>query len=602
MYKNVFGQKVSRARYKEMVRAQKNRREIVAAQLPRRELIKMGLLTGSGYLVAKSGLSARAEAPFPVGQPASIQASCAFQPFTEPFTVPPIKQPVASLSPAPTAAPNTAAGEGRTIAHQAFTQFPPAKLYEVHQTPAIVSIHSQLPLQNLWGFDGVVPGPTYVARYGEPILVRNFNDLPSFNGGFGLNSTSTHLHNGHTPSESDGNPCDFFESGHWYDQHYPNVLAGVLSTHQAQGGDINEAMSTLWYHDHRVDHTSQNVYKGLYGMYMLFNHLDTGLETTGFRLPSFPEFDIRMDFTDKVLDEDCEIFFDLFNLDGIIGDTFLVNGKVQPFMNVLPRRYRFRWLDAGPSRFYQLFFTDLNNLNNSIPFWHIANDGNLLPRPIQVTSARLGVAERHDIIMDFRPFRGKTIYLENRLKQIDGRGPVPPPNDLTPAGQGNLLLQFRVAQGMVSDHSASPSTQTFYSLPNNTETPRIQRTFKFDRLNGQWSINGKFMTCEEIRFAVQKNSVEHWLLTNLSGDWEHPIHIHLEEHQILSRQRQPVTPVEVARKDVSRLVRNERVQLFFRFRDFTGKYPIHCHNTVHEDHLMMMNWEVAEVGDNRIVP
>src|SRR5215207_6738973 len=101
MYKNVFGEKVSRARYKEMVRAQKNRREIVAAQLPRREMIKMGLLTGAGYLVAKSGLSARAEAPIPVGQPASLQASCAFQPFTEPLNIPPIKQPVASLSPAP---------------------------------------------------------------------------------------------------------------------------------------------------------------------------------------------------------------------------------------------------------------------------------------------------------------------------------------------------------------------------------------------------------------------------------------------------------------------------------------------------------------------
>jgi len=58
MYKNVFGEKVSRARYKEMVRAQKNRREIVAAQLPRRDMMKMGLLTSAGYLVAKSGLTA----------------------------------------------------------------------------------------------------------------------------------------------------------------------------------------------------------------------------------------------------------------------------------------------------------------------------------------------------------------------------------------------------------------------------------------------------------------------------------------------------------------------------------------------------------------
>jgi len=433
--------------------------------------------------------------------------------------------------------------------------------------------------------------------------VRNFNDLPANNGGFGLASATTHLHNGHTPSESDGNPCDFFERGHWYDQHYPNVLAGVLSTHQAQGGDINESMSTLWYHDHRVDHTAQNVYKGLYGYYLLFNDKDNGDETNpnGFRLPSFPEFDIRMDFADKVLDENGQIAFDLFNLDGILGDTFLVNGKVQPFLKVKPRRYRFRWLDVGPSRFYQLFFTDLNNPNTAIPFWHTANDGNLLPRPVQVTSARIGVAERHDIIIDFSPFKNKTIYLENRLKQMSGIGPVAPPNIAAP-GQGNLLLKIQVDNQTVPDNSADPATMRFYDLPDKTETPRIRRTFKFQRFNGMWTINDQFMNCDERRFRIKKNSVEHWVLMNLSGDWEHPIHIHLEEHQILTRQLQPVSPVEVSRKDVSRLQRNEHVQLFFRFRDFTGKYPLHCHNTVHEDHAMMLLWEVQDDGDAKLVP
>ena len=69
--------------------------------------------------------------------------------------------------------------------------------------------------------------------------------------------------------------------------------------------------------------------------------------------------------------------------------------------------------------------------------------------------------------------------------------------------------------------------------------PRIVRTFKFDRLNGQWSINGQFMDCTQFRFTVQQNSSEQWLLTNLTGDWTHPVHIHLEEHQILSRNRVP---------------------------------------------------------------
>ena len=103
------------------------------------------------------------------------------------------------------------------------------------------------------------------------------------NTGFGMASVTTHLHNAHNPSESDGNPCDFYTSGRFCDQYYPNVLAGFNSTNEPNG-DINEALSTLWYHDHRVDFTSQNTYKGLVGFYCLFNQFDTGNEETGFRL------------------------------------------------------------------------------------------------------------------------------------------------------------------------------------------------------------------------------------------------------------------------------------------------------------------------------
>jgi FtsP/CotA-like multicopper oxidase with cupredoxin domain len=156
-----------------------------------------------------------------------------------------------------------------------------------------------------------------------------------------------------------------------------------------------------------------------------------------------------------------------------------------------------------------------------------------------------------------------------------------------------------------------PATNpTFYSLPDTTAEPRIVRTFKFDRLNGQWSINGQFMDCgigpsgfsETFRFTVQQNSVEQWLLTNLTGDWTHPVHIHLEEHQILSRNRVAPQAVEKSRKDVTQLHPNERVQLFFRFRDWLGKYPIHCHNVVHEDHAMMALWHVQPTGDTVNVP
>jgi FtsP/CotA-like multicopper oxidase with cupredoxin domain len=631
MYYNALGEKVSRRRYREMLNAARNRRELIAAGLTsRRDLFKMGLLTGTGMLVAKNGLSSRAWAQsqqFQQGVPnlcagAGLPASPPTRSFIVPLPIMPIAQTVSSLSPAPTIAPNTAAGEVRAAPHQApglGFPFPPPKLYRFTQQALHVSQSPDLPLQTIWGFnDGFhasSPGLTYAAHYGVPQLTRNINALPpvSQNGGFGMPSVTTHLHNAHNPSESDGNPCDFYEIGHFCDQYYPNVLAGFNSDHQPNG-DINEALSTLWYHDHRVDFTSQNTYKGLVGYYLLFNQFDTGDEHTGFHLPSFPQFDVPLVFADKVYDPiSRQLAFDLFSLDGIMGDKFLVNGQIQPFFQVQPRRYRFRLLDTGPSRFFEFFLTDLNNLSATNPFYVIANDGNLLPAPVQVQSVRIGVAERVDVIIDFRAFAGKTIYLENRLNQLNGMGPVNagqctdangnPVPTMLPAGQGNLLLQFRVSGTAVQDGSADPATQTFYQLPSTDAEPRITRTFKFDRLNGQWSVNGQFMDCHTFRFQVQQNSVENWILTNATGDWTHPVHIHLEEHQILSRNRQPPPlPVERSRKDVTQLHPNERVLLFFRFRDWLGKYPIHCHNVVHEDHAMMGLWHVQAEGDDVLVP
>jgi len=662
MYFNVFGEKVSRARYREMVNAAKNRRELIAAGLTsRRDLAKMGLLTAGGMLVAKSGLSARAYGQSVVTTnppssgnntspgtnqncvPGNQMQSPVTKPFIDPLVVMPIAQTVKSLSPTPTLNPNVAAGEVRAAAFQApgisMSRFPvvPGILYNIHQRQFTVRQTSDPAIgpQTIWGFDDGTgprsPGPTYQAFYGSPQLTRNTNSLPPVtqvnNTGFGMPSVTTHLHNAHNPSESDGNPCDFYTSGHFCDQYYPNVLAGFNSTNEPNG-DINESLSTLWYHDHRVDFTSQNTYKGLMGFYCLFNEFDTGNEETGFHLPSFPEFDVPLAFADRVYDpESGDLVFDLFNLDGILGDKFLVNGTIQPFFEVQPRRYRFRLLDTGPSRFYEFFLTNLNNLSQVLPYWLIGTDGNLIPNPVQIQSVRIGPAERVDVIIDFTNLAGQTIYLENRLNQLSGQGPVAidsqvAPQNATstecsqfftlnssqpailPPGTGHLCLQFRVGTSSATDNSVNPATNpTFYQLPSTNVPPRIVRTFKFDRLNGQWSVNGQFMDCTEFRFAVQQNSSEQWILENLTGDWTHPIHIHLEEHQILSRNRvAPTLPADKGRKDVTQVHPNERVQLFFRFRDWLGKYPIHCHNVVHEDHAMMALWHVLAAGDNILVP
>ena len=612
--------KRNRRQEKDRQIAAHNRRELIAAGFKRRDLLKMGLLTSAGMLIPIKGLSAH-----PINSAGMVfddPVSPPTTPFQENMPRLTVAQPVASLTPAPTIAPNTAAGEGRTVSHQAFAQFPPQRFYELIQQQGTVSmaLPNELPAQTIWGFNGITPGPLFVERYGVlgspgngSILVRQRNNLPSNNGGFGLPSVTTHLHNGHTPLESDGFPCFFFAQGQFYDYHYPNVLAGVNSTHPGTG-DIKEAMSTLWYHDHRIDHTAENTYKGLAGTYILFNEFDTGDENTGFRLPSFGDgqnpltsFDIYMVFNDKLFDEQTGLLeFDLFNTDGILGDKYLVNGKIQPVLHVSPRRYRFRWLNTGPSRFYQMFVLGPNNTTKS--FWQISTDGNLLEKPVQVTSSRFAVAERVDVIVDFTGQAGKTFHLENRLEQQDGRGPT---GNVLGAGQGTKILRIVVDGPVVPDNSIDPATIPanqavyFYGFPNTTDPERITRTFRFERGNGQWQVNGKLANCNDIRFAVKRNTIEKWVFQNNSGGWQHPIHMHFEEFQTLTINGNPPSGTGIitrGRKDVFRLEHNMEAKVFFRFRDFIGKFPLHCHNVVHEDHAMMLLAQINDVGDNNQNP
>jgi len=304
------------------------------------------------------------------------------------------------------------------------------------------------------------------------------------------------------------------------------------------------------------------------------------------------------------------MFFDLFNRDGIIGDKFLVNGKIQPYFEVEPRRYRFRILDGGPSRFYQLFLTD-QDTNTAIPFWQVSNDGNLLPKPLKVNNLVLAVAERADIVVDFSQWAGKTLYLENRLNQSDGKGPdanIGLPMATAPAGQGQFLLQFRVGTGAVDDRSLDLETNpnvAYYALPSRP-LPRISRSFRFERELDQWVVNGKPFpdSADVVHFRVKKNSAEQWTIWNTSGGWMHPIHIHFEEFRMITRNGVTIAPgnVEYSRKDVMRLQHGESNVAAWRFRDFEGRYPIHCHNTIHEDHAMMMRFDIDATGDTKTVP
>jgi FtsP/CotA-like multicopper oxidase with cupredoxin domain len=502
----------------------------------------------------------------------------------------------------------------------------PKKWYEMHVRQFNHVWHPDMPAgltgQAAWGFESVVPGPMFRTRYGESHFTRIHNHLPEQNLGFGINQITTHMHNLHTPSESDGNPLFTNYSGQYYDYHYPNVYAGVNQYNGLSStkpvikdyigrtdiGNPDEALGTLWYHDHKLDFTSQNVYAGLAGMNSIYDAMDAyknsgpwksnpnamgdlGDERLGWGLPcgdadsSDPykkyEFDVGLVFHDRQFDPTGADFFPLTCFDGAIGDKMTVNGKIQPKMTVKRRKYRFRFLDMGPSRVYNWF------LSNGAPFIVIANDGNLFPAPIAVKNFQQAVAERFDVILDFSSYKpGTEIILLNRAEQTNGRGPTN--NLLTP---GYETLKFVVSGDAVVDNSRIPATMR--ALPDIDQPISNSRTWKFERGGGEWLVNGSPFNRDVVSAEIPEGNAEHWQIINGGGSWLHPVHIHYEEHRYLKYNGTTPEPLARGRKDVIRLDPNATVDIYMRFRDYKGLYPMHCHNVVHEDHAMMVMWKIA---------
>ncbi|MFM1804195.1 MAG: hypothetical protein RL136_1074 [Planctomycetota bacterium] len=480
--------------------------------------------------------------------------------------------------------------------HQYYDQFTPRYTYDYQLCEALACPHPQLANSVLSTFCSCFPGPTLMMRYGSPALVRMRNCLPNVIQGFGSPETATHVHNGHTESHSDGYPGFGVHPGEYRDHLYANVLAG-FSTSSNGLGDPLEAKHTLWYHDHCLDFTAQNVYRGLAGFYLLFDDLDSGNERDrnpdAFRLPSgVPDgrrvknrYDIPLMLIDMRFDQTGKQVMDIMDMDGHLGDKFTVNGAISPYFEVERRKYRFRILDAGPSRFYDIW------LSNGMTFQHIGNDGNLLPAPITVNHVKLGVAERADIIIDFSQLPASTteFYLVNRAEQTNGRGPT---GDTLSMAEAPKLLKFVVRpQTGVPDNSRVPSVL----MPRPAmDLPVVrERTWHFDRSNGMWTVNGEIVDLNRCDAEIKCNTAEIWNIST-AGGWAHPVHMHLEEYHILTYNEKPVAGTGLGgRKDVFTLYPGDEMRIYMKFRDFIGKYVMHCHNVVHEDHAMMVRWDVV---------
>ncbi len=448
------------------------------------------------------------------------------------------------------------------------------------------------PQTQIWAYNGIYPGPIFRRpQNGNYTVVENTNSLPLGHG------TSTHLHGSPTQPAHDGHPDDetwahgtnpeplsrFYDDGVTYaycPQHvyrYPN----------------GEDTRTLWYHDHGMHQTAEQVYKGLVGMFIQEPDAASVAKLPGLAQLPAGKYDQPMIVGDMQFDVNGNVAYDDKGHDSLWGNVLLVNGRAWPKMTVDATRYRFRFLVADLSRGYS-FELATPSLGSAKPtMTMIGTDAGLLARTAVISGWRQGMAERYEVVIDFSGLKaGETVTLLNSAA----------------SGDMGQVLQF-VCNGTKVPSNPVPAALNDYVFGQeevevvNKSTPRY---FRFERSGGLWVINGLPWT-GAIAAKPKVGTVELWTLENKSGGWFHPVHIHLVDFHVVRRNGKTPPAWEQGWKDVVYVGPNEKVDLVMRFnaarqmdndtvpvelrKKVTGKYVMHCHNLVHEDHDMMTQFQ-----------
>jgi len=492
--------------------------------------------------------------------------------YVDPLPIPPIAKPI-GMRPHP---------------HEPSKQ---VAFYRIAMREFRSQLHRDLKPARQWGFDGVVPGPTFIAKSGEPMLVEWVNALPDkhflpidhrLHGaekGLPESRTVVHLHGAKTPPESDGYPESWYAPGKSATAFYPNGQDAAM----------------LWYHDHAMGINRLNIFAGLAGSYIVHDEAEAALN-----LPS-DKYEIPLVIWDRMFDTDSQLLYPVSSnpdapwIPEFFGDIMLVNGKIWPYLEVEPRKYRLRLLNAANGRFFHFSFSD------GRPFHQIGTDLGLLPAPVEVKSIVMAPAERADLIVDFSARAGKTVNLMSEYFDI---------------------MQFRVASGSVKDSASMPST--LRAVPKTPESEAVQKRMlsliEWDNPVAEpmiMMLNGK-RWMDPITEKPRLNTTEIWNLINVTDD-AHPIHLHLVRFQILDRRRidrfaymshnklrftgeaSPPEPYEAGWKDTVRANPGMMTRIIVRFEGYTGRYVWHCHILEHEDNEMMRPYEVVATAAEQVI-
>ena len=483
--------------------------------------------------------------------------------FVDPLPIPEIAKPI-GLHPAP-------GGESVKVPY-----------FRVPMRQAECKLHRDLPATRLWCYGTSSPGPTFEALSGQGLLVEWPNQLPGKHilpidhslHGAEIDTPEVrgvvHVHGAKAPPESDGYPEDWYVPGKSRTYFYPN----------------GQEAAALWYHDHTMGINRLNIYAGMFGLFLIRDDFEDALN-----LPK-GAFEIPLVIYDRLLKQDGQLDYPVSGdpkmpwVPEVFGDVMVVNGKAFPFLNVEPRKYRFRVLNACNGRFLHLA------LSNEQKLYQIGTDQGLLPASVPLDRSLLAPGERSDMIIDFTGRAGQQIVLQNDSFQV---------------------MQFRVGQMKSPDTSALPAA--LRPVPRLVESAAVKT--RPLALIEKMTLKGESMSMllnnTPWHMPVTENpvldSVEIWSFINTTED-SHPIHLHMVRFQILDRRRfepffyqnsgeirytgpvTPPAPEEAGWKDTVRADPKMVTRIIVRFEGYLGRYVWHCHVLEHEDNEMMRPYDV----------
>ncbi|OLB80296.1 MAG: bilirubin oxidase [Actinobacteria bacterium 13_2_20CM_2_71_6] len=480
----------------------------------------------------------------------------------------------------------------------------------------------------------------------------------------------THLHGAHVVEESDGYPEAWYlpparniprgyaRVGSFHDR-FKAEAVGHTGVDWPTGSAVfdyrnDQRATTLWFHSHELGITRLNIYAGLTGMYLLRGgsaDLPAGVLPGPAPQPGDPPgvryHELPLILQDRSFNADGSLFFPssrgffgdtppngpflpttdvspIWNPE-FFGNTMVVNGNTWPVLAVEPRRYRFRVLNACNARTLMVkIATDplaARPAKAALPIWVIGTDGGFLPAPVPLESARLGVSERLDVIVDFTGLPvGSTLYLINEgPDEPFGGGTVGV--DFQPADPGTTgqVLKFVVTAAASADTSVPPAQLRLPSITRLGGASVIRRLSLNELTSGTFAdapTEGMLGTVNADGTAAplpwmapvtenpRRGATEIWEFRNFTGD-AHPIHVHQVQFQVLDRRPfggtdnptqigppRPAESWESGFKDTVVSLPSEITRIKARF-DIAGRYVWHCHIIDHEDNEMMRPYQVG---------